>query len=81
MASDMVRYQNLVPWKMVATEPLREVVAMGEVVMPVMFLSIPQNIKSMPQYKESNHRFHHLEEAVEGVLVMVVPKVSILSTD
>ena len=81
MASDMVRYQNLVPWKMAATEPLREVVAMGEVVMLVMFPFIPQSTKFMPQYKESNHPFHHLEEVVEVVLVMAVPKVSTLLTD
>ena len=81
MASDTVRYQNPVPWKMAETEPQREVVAMGEVVMPVMFPFIPQNIKFMPPYKESSHPFHHLEEVVEVVLVMVVPKVSTLLTD
>ena len=81
MASDMVRYQNLVPWKMVATEPLREVVAMGEVVALAMFPYTPQNIKYMPPYKENNHPFHHLEEVVLVVLVMAVPKVSIPLTD
>ena len=81
MALDMARYRNLVPWKMAATEPQQEVAAMEEVVMLVMFPSTPQNIKSMPQYKESNHPFHHLEEAVEAVLVMAVPKVSTLLTD
>ena len=53
MESAMVKYQNLVQWKMAETEALQEAVAMAEEATQVVIF-IRRNTKFTPPYKENN---------------------------
>ena len=73
MESAMVKYQNLVQWKMEETEALREAAAMvGEATQAAIF--IRRNTKFMPRYKENNHHFHHLVVVALEELVRVAQR-------